>query len=120
MVSRVLLLDLRNDPASIARYEALHAPGAVPLPIVQSIRSAGIRSMEIFRCGNRLVMTMDVAEDFDPVAKAAADAGDPDVTAWEELVGAFQQPLPWADPGEKWVPAERIFSLAEQSVDGEG
>jgi hypothetical protein len=26
----------------------------------------------------------------------------------------FQQPLPWAAPGQKWVPAEMIFDLARQ------
>jgi L-rhamnose mutarotase len=25
----------------------------------------------------------------------------------------FQQPLPWAAPGQKWVPMTRIFNLAE-------
>lgn len=28
--------------------------------------------------------------------------------------GELQQPLPGAVPGEKWVPAERIYALSEQ------
>ncbi|MEO8112844.1 MAG: L-rhamnose mutarotase, partial [Phenylobacterium sp.] len=47
-------------------------------------------------------------------AKAAADAADPEVQAWEALMDGFQKPVPWARPGEKWTPAERIFRLAEQ------
>ena len=43
----ILLLDLRDDPELIARYEAHHAAGAVPIPIVRSFRDAGIESMEI-------------------------------------------------------------------------
>jgi len=26
----------------------------------------------------------------------------------------FQQALPWAAAGQKWVPAEKIFDLADQ------
>jgi L-rhamnose mutarotase len=28
----------------------------------------------------------------------------------------FQQPLPFAKPGEKWVPMRRMFSLKETSA----
>lgn len=114
MARHVLLLDLRDDPDLIARYEAHHAPGAVPAPITRSIRSAGIDAMEIYRSGNRLVMVMETGEDFDPDAKAAADSASPDVIAWEKAMDAFQQALPWAQPGQKWTPATRIFSLEEQ------
>jgi L-rhamnose mutarotase len=82
---------------------------------MRSIRKAGIDEMEIYRTGNRLVMVMDVSEDFDPEAKAAADATNPDVVAWEELMDRFQRRLPWAPTGTKWLEADRIFALSEHS-----
>ncbi|HYC94545.1 MAG TPA: L-rhamnose mutarotase [Sphingomicrobium sp.] len=111
---RVLLLDLKDDPELIARYEAWHAAGAVPPAVTASIRAADIRSMEIYRTGHRLVMVMETGPNFDPAAKAAADAANPDVVAWEELMSSFQQPLPWASEREKWLEARRIFALEEQ------
>jgi len=108
---RVLLLDLKDDPALIAAYEDWHRPGKVPQPVLESIRAAGVISMEIYRSGNRLAMVMETGPGFDAEAKAKADAADPDVVAWETLMSAFQRPLPWAGPGEKWLVAERIFTL---------
>ena len=113
MTRRVLILDLKDDPALIAAYEAHHRPGAVPEAIVRSIRASGIEEMEIHRCGNRLVMVMEASEHFDPGAKSAADAADPAVIAWEELMDNYQQRLPWAPSDTKWMDAERIFALSE-------
>jgi L-rhamnose mutarotase len=110
----ILLLDLVDEADAIARYEAWHAAGAVPREIVSSIRDAGITGMEIYRSGNRLVMVMETDESFDPARKAAADAADPAVVAWEALMSTMQRPLPWAEPGIKWIEAPRIFSLDEQ------
>ena len=108
---QVFFLDLKDDPQSIADYEAWHAAGRVPAPVIRSIRQAGIASMQIFRSGNRLVMITAVDED-----ASAADRGDQDtdVAAWEALMDDFQQRLPWAAAGQKWVPATRIFDLEEQ------
>ena len=114
MTRRVLILDLKDDPALIAAYEAHHAPGAVPEAIIHSIRDAGIEAMDIYRSGNRLVMVMETSEHFDSAAKAAADASDPAVIAWEEAMDRYQQRLPWAPPGAKWIEATRIFALSEQ------
>jgi L-rhamnose mutarotase len=110
----VLLLDLVDDAAAIARYEAWHADGALPPAIGRSIRGAGIVAMEIYRAGTRLVMVMETGPDFDPAAKAAADAADPDVQAWEALMGSVQSPVPAAGDDEKWTSARRIFTLSEQ------
>ena len=115
MTRRVLILDLKDDSALIAAYEAHHRPGAVPEAIVSSIRASGIDEMEIYRSGNRLVMIMDTSDRFDPRAKAAADAADPAVIAWEELMDRYQQRIPWAPPATKWLEAERIFVLSEQA-----
>ena len=114
MQRQVLLLDIVDDADAFARYEAWHAAGALPLAIGRSIRAAGITAMEIYRAGDRLVMVMETGAGFDPVAKAVADAADPDVQAWETLMASVQRPIPVAGPGEKWMAAKRIFSLDEQ------
>ncbi|WP_281347023.1 L-rhamnose mutarotase [Sphingomonas piscis] len=107
-------LDLDEDPDLIAQYRRWHRAGGVPEGVIRAIRQAGIDAMEIWLTGNRLFMVMEVAEGFDLAAKTQADASDPDVRAWEELMWRFQRPLPWAEPGEKWVAAERIFDLGQQ------
>ncbi|KTF41035.1 L-rhamnose mutarotase [Xanthomonas translucens] len=105
------LLDLHDDPALIAEYERWHRPDTVWPEIVASLRNAGIRELDIHRCGDRLVMLMEVDDDYSPAAKAAADAADPRVQAWEALMWRFQKPLPGSAPGEKWREALQIFSL---------
>jgi L-rhamnose mutarotase len=109
-------LDLKDDAAAIARYKQWHAPGQVPAPINASIRSAGIEALEIYLAGNRLFMILTPGPGFDPAAKAVADAASPDVQAWENLMWEFQQSLPFASPGEKWVPMTRIYALSEQPL----
>ena len=106
-----LALDLVDDPALIAEYEQWHR--AVWPGILESIRSAGIVQMEIYRAGNRLFMIMEVTEDFSFAAKAKADQDSAEVQEWEQLMWQFQQPLPFAKPGEKWVMMEKIFQLEE-------
>ncbi|MFL6603752.1 MAG: L-rhamnose mutarotase [Steroidobacteraceae bacterium] len=106
-------LDLQDDPALIDEYERWHQAGRVWPDILQSLRAAGIEEAEIFRTGNRLVLVLEVSADFDAAAKAAADAADARVQAWETLMWQYQKALPWARPGEKWVPMRRIFSLGD-------
>lgn len=106
-----LALDLKNDPALISRYKSYHAPGNAWPEITKSIKDAGIVDMEIYLTGNRLFMIMEVDETFDPVKKATLDANNPKVQEWETLMMEFQQLLPWAKEGEKWVEMEKIFKL---------
>ncbi|UYY59333.1 L-rhamnose mutarotase [Sphingomonas sp. S2-65] len=102
-------LDLVDDAALIADYEARHAPGAVWPQIVAHIHAQGFEGMEIWRTADRLVMVADVADDF-----PRAIAPPPENDAWEALMWKFQKPLAHAAAGEKWVPMQRIFSLDEQ------
>jgi L-rhamnose mutarotase len=111
----VYALDLKDDPALIDRYRQWHAPGQVPAAISDSIRKAGIEALEIYLVGNRMFMILTPGADFDPVAKAEADAASEEVQKWETLMWDFQQALPFAAPGQKWLPMERIYSLAEQA-----
>ena len=104
-----LALDLKDDPALIAEYKRYHA--AVWPEIIESIRASGIESMEIYCIANRLFMIMRVSDGFSFAAKSAADAANPMVQEWETLMWKYQQALPVAKPGEKWLLMERIFSL---------
>lgn len=106
-------LDLKDDPLLIAEYEHWHRPGNVWPEIVDSLRDAGVRDLDIFRAGNRLVLVLDVGDDFSAERKAASDAANPRVQEWETLMWQFQQALPFAKPGEKWIAMQSIFSLRE-------
>ncbi len=114
MAKHYYVLDLKDDAALIERYKAWHAPGAVPAAINASMRDHGIAELEIFLAGNRMVMILTPGPDFDADTKAAFDAHSPDVQAWEKLMWDFQQALPFAEPGEKWVAMDRIYALSEQ------
>ena len=104
-------LDLKDDPELIAEYERWHRPENVRPEIVDSLREAGVRDLEIFRAGNRLVLVLDVGDDYSAERKAASDAANPRVREWEALMWKFQQALPFAKSGEKWVAMQPVFSL---------
>ncbi|WP_420147111.1 L-rhamnose mutarotase [Spirosoma sp.] len=104
-----LALDLKDDPARIAEYEEYHK--RIRPEIEASIRESGITEMEIYRVGNRLFMIMETDDTFSFDAKAAADAANPKVQEWENLMWTYQQSLPMAKPGEKWVLMKNIFQM---------
>ena len=97
-------LDLVDDAALIADYEARHAPGAVWPAVLAHLRAQGVESMEIWRTGDRMVMIAEVAEDYPRAVAAPAETDE-----WEKLMWRYQRALPHAAPGEKWVPMQRIF-----------
>ncbi|PWV49505.1 L-rhamnose mutarotase [Chitinophaga sp. S165] len=104
-----LALDLVNDPVLIAEYEAYHRK--IWPEIQKSIVDSGITNMEIYRIMDRLFMIMEVNESFSFEAKGAADAANPKVQEWEQLMWKYQKALPVAKPGEKWLMMDKIFSL---------
>ncbi len=106
-----LTLDLKGDPALIAEYKRYH--DKIWPEITLSLRELGVEDMEIYLLGTRLFMIMEVKEGFSFEAKARAERENPKVRDWEKLMWKFQQALPEAKPGEKWVPMERIFKLEQ-------
>ena len=106
-----LALDLIDDPALIAEYDHWHKRENTWPEITESIKDAGITGLEIYRTGNRLFMIMDTIDSFDFDIKAEMDNDNPKVQEWEQLMWKFQQPLSWAEPGEKWVLMNKIFRL---------
>lgn len=106
-----LALDLNDDPELISEYEAYHRN--VWPEILETIHSAGISQMEIYRLSNRLFMIMETDESFSFEQKAAADLSNPKVQEWEKLMWKYQQAIPGARPGEKWRLMDKIFDLRE-------
>lgn len=104
-----LALDLINDPTRIREYEAYHE--RVWPEILRSIRDSGIHRMEIYRTGNRLTMVIEAEDSFSFEAKSAADAANEKVQEWEKLMWNYQQALPHAGRGEKWMLMQKIFEL---------
>ena len=104
-----LTLDMKNDPKLIAEYRKYHEK--IWPEITKSIKDAGIEDLEIYLFGTRMFMIMEVNDRFSFPAKAKADANNPKVQEWEQLMWKFQKPLPEAKPGEKWMLMERIFKL---------
>jgi len=109
MIRYCLALDLKDDPQLIAAYEEYHA--SVWLEIINSIKEAGIKDLEIYRVANRLFMIMEAGDDFSFEKKTAMDAKNEIVMQWEKLMWEYQQALPTSKPGEKWVLMKKIFSL---------
>ncbi|GAC96490.1 hypothetical protein PHSY_004070 [Pseudozyma hubeiensis SY62] len=113
----VLLLDIAPDANLIKQYIDHHAPGNVPPAIVDSIRypGSGVLNMRIFHFADRLVMIMDVEDDFSFEKKAASDGGNPDVDRWETLMENFQREIkdPEGKQTGKWKRAELCFDLSQ-------
>lgn len=106
-----LALDLKNDSGLIAEYEQWHQQ--VSPEIEKSITDAGITNMEIYRIGTRMFMILEADETFTFERKASMDESNPKVQQWEKLMWKFQQPLPDARPGEKWVLMKKIYGLKD-------
>ena len=104
----VRALDLVQDAALIAAYEAHHAPKAVPRDIIRDLWDQGYRDMEIWRVADRLVMIAEVDDTFPQPSDPPLQSS---VEAWERKMDGFQRPI---IDGPKWAEMTRIFALSEQ------
>jgi len=104
-----LALDLKEDTKLIAEYESYHKN--IWPEIITSIKVSGIEVLDIYRTGNRMFMIIEANDDFSFEKKATMDAKNFKVQEWENLMWKFQQALPWAKTGEKWILMDKIFEL---------
>lgn len=104
-----LFCDLKDDENLISEYKAYHKN--VWPEIIKSIKDSGIVNMEIYNKGNRLFMIMEVNDTFSFERKAEMDSNNPKVQEWETLMWNYQQKVPMAKEGEKWLLLDEIFKL---------
>ena len=102
-----LALDLKDDTRRIAEYEEHHK--RISSEILASIKDSGVERMELFRAGNRMFMIMEVVDRFSFEEKQKMDESNAAVQKWETLMWTYQQALPFAKAGEKWVLMKKIF-----------
>lgn len=104
-----LALDLVNDSKLIEEYKTFHQN--VWPEIIESIKESGIINLEIYNIQNRLMMIIEADESFSFEEKSKLDLTNLKVQEWETLMWKFQQALPSAKPGEKWLVMDKIFEL---------
>jgi L-rhamnose mutarotase len=111
MSRHVLTVDLRDDPAAIAAYRAYHQ--RVWPEVLDSLKRAGVRSMDIRLHGRRLVMILELRDGLDVRQVFAAHAAShPRVQEWERLMASLQERPSDVPPGEWWAVMEPIFQLS--------
>ena len=104
-----LALDLIDDPDLIEEYERYHRE--VWPEILESIKTSGIESMEIYRVENRLFMIIEATEEFSFEKKEILDKENEKVQEWERLMWKYQLAIPNSEPGEKWRLMKKVFEI---------
>jgi L-rhamnose mutarotase len=111
MRRHVLTVDLRDDPAAIATYRDYHQ--RVWPEVLDSLRRAGVRSMDIRIYGRRLVMILELFDGLDVQQVFGTYLTlHPRVQEWERLMQSLQERPSDASPGEWWAVMEPVFRLS--------
>jgi L-rhamnose mutarotase len=105
----VLTVDLKDDPAAIATYREYHRQ--VWPEVLASLRTAGIREMEIFLLERRLVMIVETDGRDIRQCFALHHDSHPRVIEWETLMTSLQVPPPGASFGDGWTLMTPVFRL---------
>jgi L-rhamnose mutarotase len=119
MNRHVLTVDLRDEPGVVETYRNHHA--RIWPEVARSLAAAGVRTMEIFLLGRRLVMILELQEGLDIGQVFGRHvASGPRVAEWERFMKSLQQPAPGAGSGEWWSSMERVFTLTEAQAEPSG
>ena len=102
------VLDLKDDPEIIAKYEEYHRK--VWPEVIESLKGIGIQRMEIFRVGTHLFMYYTAPDDFDPARDFQAYTEHaPRANEWNDLMSTYQQKVPEAGPDDWWAAGKLVF-----------
>jgi L-rhamnose mutarotase len=102
-------LDLVDDPKGMTEYKKHHEK--IWPEISRSLIDSGIEHAEIYCVANRLFLILEVNDSFSFEKKTEMEMKNPKVQEWETLMWKYQQALPTAKEGEKWLLMEKIYQL---------
>lgn len=101
---------LKDDPQIIDEYERYHAN--IWPEVVKGSYKSGIRRTFIYRFGRQLFMFLETVDDFDWELDAPKYMeNNPKAVEWDNMMADFQEPVPGAPTGSKWVRMDEIFAL---------
>lgn len=104
-----MMVLLKDDTEIIRKYEQYHAN---PWPETNAgLLSVGIQRMYIYRYGRYLFMFMETKDDFDMDRDLPKYMEDPRAREWDELMRTFQETVPGAPEGSKWVEMKEVYVL---------
>ena len=109
MKSYGMTLNLRDDPAVIAKYKEYHR--AVWPEVLAALRRIGISKMKIFLRGRRLFMYLEAHDAFDLHRDFPRYMERERAQEWDALMREYQEPVPEAASGEWWASMEEVFDL---------
>ena len=99
---------IRLRPEKADQYRALHREGWPE--VLAALKRAHVSNYSIFLRDGYLFSYLEYGgEDFDDDMRTVA--GDEATERWWALTDPCQQPLPTAEEGEWWAPAEELFHL---------
>jgi len=101
------VLDLKDDPEIIAKYEEYHRN--VWPEVIDALTGIGIERMEIFRSGNHLFMYCTVPDEFDPRRDFQGYTESKRAEEWNDQMSTFQQKVPEATETDWWCPMSLAF-----------
>jgi L-rhamnose mutarotase len=112
MNRHVLTVNLKDDPAAIEAYRRHHA--RVWPEVLESLRRAGVRDMDIRLLGRQLVMVVELDDGLDVKRVFAShQTSSTRVAEWEALMRSLQEPVAGARPGEWWAIMEPVFQMSK-------
>lgn len=107
------IIEIKDDPKLIRLYRECHSKENAWKEILDGIREVGILEMELYIQGNKVVMIVEAAPDFDWETAMAHLATLPRQAEWEAFVARLQGCDPNASSDQKWTLMERMFHLYE-------
>jgi L-rhamnose mutarotase len=105
------VLDLKEDQQLIEEYDYWHRAENIWPEIPKGIREVGIENMEIYRLNSKLVMILEVPDDFDFEKSFAELAKKEKQAEWEDFVGKYQKCSQGSSSSQKWQIMDKIFDL---------
>ena len=109
----VLAIDLKDDPAIIETYRKHHRD--VWPEVIASLQASGIRSMDIYILGRRLVMLLETDGRHYQECFSSHVASHPRVAEWEALMRSMQESPADSRQESWWTPMEPLFHLGGPS-----
>ncbi len=100
---------LKDDPEIIRRYEQYHANPF--LETNEGLLRVGIKRIYIYRFLRTLFLFMETRDDFDMDVDLPKYKEHPRAREWDELMATFQETIPGAPKGSKWVQLREVYAL---------